>query len=298
MRLPDFLLIGASKSGTSTLYRYLQRHPQLYLSEPKEPEYFASEGDANFARGLDWYAALFAGAQPGQVAGEASGRYTHWPHYPLAAPRIAQTLPNAKLIYIMRHPVERAYSHYTQTIKYAQLFTQQHKVRETFEASLERDNVYVDASHYMMQIEQYTPFFPKDALLFLLFDDLKRAAAATLAQICRFLGVADTLDLVQDQPIHANDYQHHKKWYLRARTTAPLRAIPGAARAARLLPKGARDWLYKAVLARTPIGKRAEDLYIPKPMLPETRARLLERFREPNARLAEYLGRDLAHWSR
>lgn len=296
MRLPDFLLIGATKCGTTTLYQYLQRHPQIFMSTPKEPEFFASENDANFAKGIDWYASLYREAEPHQLCGEASTRYTHWPHLPHTASRIADLLPDVKLIYIMRHPVERAYSHYVQRIKNTQLLKRQFEVRETFEENIERDSLCLDASNYIQQIEQYTQYFPREAFLFLLFDDLKRDVTETLGKICQFIGVDNEIDLIQNDHIHANRTQYYMHWFLRARTTAPLRAIPGVARAAALLPQGVRDWVYEALLYPSRLRKRAEEAYIPKPMQPKTRVMLLDRFREPNAKLAEYLRRDLSHW--
>ena len=109
-RLPDFMLIGAMKSGTTTLHAYLSRHPGLFLCTPKEPGFFSR--DERYARGLDWYRELFTDAQPEQLCGEASTCYSRWPHFENAAPRIAADVPGAKLLYITRDPVERAYSHY------------------------------------------------------------------------------------------------------------------------------------------------------------------------------------------
>jgi len=189
MRLPNFIIIGASKAGTTTLYKYLCLHPQVYMCTPKEPEFFASENDKNYTKGIDWYASLFSKAELHQVCGEASGRYTHYPHFPEASERIAQILPRVKLIYIMRHPVERAYSHYAQHIKYNQNIKHQFEVKETFEENIARDSYVLDASNYMQQIEQYLKFYSKEQFLFLLMEDLIEQPADTLRQICSFIGV-------------------------------------------------------------------------------------------------------------
>jgi hypothetical protein len=302
MRLPDFLIIGASKSGTTTLYEYLCRHPQIYMSTPKEPEFFASVNDKNYAKGINWYASLFSQADPHQVCGEASGRYTNWPQFPQAAERVAQVLPHAKLIYIMRHPVDRAYSLYAQIVKYSQLRQPQSKVKKTFEQSIEPGSYslpgsyLLDSGDYMKQIEQYLRFFPRESFLFLLMEDLAQRPAETLSKVCNFIGVDDEINLIQDDSIAANQASHHAEWFVRSRITAPLKAIPGVASAANWLPQGARDRAYQ-ILKRLPYKQQIEKQYLPPPMLPETRQMLLERFHEPNQRLAEFLNRDLSHWS-
>ena len=109
-RLPDFLIIGAAKSATTTLYEYLTRQQAIFMSPEKEPCYFSH--DDVYAKGEDWYRSLFAGARDDQICGEASTTYSRWPQYPHAAERIARAIPQARFIYVMRHPVERIYSFY------------------------------------------------------------------------------------------------------------------------------------------------------------------------------------------
>ena len=109
-RNPDFLVIGAMKAGSTTLHTYLSRHPDLYLHERKEPGFFSRE--ERYARGIEWYRALFADARPDQLCAESSTCYTRWPHFADVAPRIRQHVPEVRFVYIMRDPVARAYSHY------------------------------------------------------------------------------------------------------------------------------------------------------------------------------------------
>lgn len=295
MRLPDFIIIGAAKSGTTTLYQYLCRHPQVYMSTPKEPEFFAR--DERYDRGMEWYASLFSKAQSHQVCGEASTIYTRWPQFPEAAPRISKALPTVKLIYIMRHPVERAYSHYVQRIKNAQNARRQLEVQGSFEQRIKKESFFLDSSDYMKQIEQYIQLFPKELFLFILMDDLIKNPADTIGKVCHFIGVDAGIDIVENQPIAANQATYHKEWFLRSRITAPLKKIPGLAGAAALLPQGVRDGAYQ-VLRQLPYRQQVEQKYLPQPMLPETRQMLLARFREPNQRLAEFLERDLSHWDK
>ena len=137
-RLPNFIVIGAMKSGTTSLFHYLQAHPQVFMSPLKEVEFFVEE--KNWRRGMDWYRAQFAGASPGALAiGEASTAYTKYPEYPGVPERIASSLPDARLIYILRDPIERIRSHY------------QHRVlsgaeREPLERAVLNDERYMNLS--------------------------------------------------------------------------------------------------------------------------------------------------------
>lgn len=305
MRLPNFLIIGSSKSGTTTLYKYLCSHPQIFMSNPKEPQFFAM--DERYEKGLEWYARLFEDASSSQVCGEASGRYTDFPKYPQAAARIAKHLPNVKLIYIMRHPVDRAYSHYVQTIKWNQKVATKPnlseyrttattaKITETFEENITHDSRYLDISNYMLQIEQYLQFFSRESFLFLLMEDLIDNPINILKQICHFIGIDEEINLVEDDPIVANKASDHAQWFIRSRITAPLKSIPGMTRIASLLPQTVRDTAYNT-LRLLPNRHQVEKDYLPQPMLPETRQMLLEKFREPNQKLESFLQRDLSHW--
>lgn len=294
MRLPDFLIVGAAKSGTTTLYEYLCRHSGIFMSTPKEPEFFAR--DENYARGIEWYSSLFESASPQQICGEASTIYTRSPQFPHTAARIARHIPHAKLIYIMRHPVDRAYSHYVQRIKTAQNKREQLEVRETFEDWIQRDATLIDSGKYLWQIERYLSFFPRESFLFLTLEDLVEKRSATLARVFRFLKVDATIDSIDRMPIAANQAQTHVDWFVRSRMTAPLKSIPGLARLASWLPQNARDAAYQ-LLKRLPYRSRIEQTYVPAPMLPETRRQLLEIYREPNRKLAEFLDQDLSRWN-
>lgn len=109
-KVPDYVIVGAMKCGTSTLAAQLGAQDGLFMTEPKEPNYFSD--DDVFARGPDWYAGLFAGAAPGDLTGEASTHYTKRPEHPLALDRLAAAVPAPRIIYLIRDPVQRAVSHY------------------------------------------------------------------------------------------------------------------------------------------------------------------------------------------
>ena len=109
-RGPDFVVIGAMKCMTSTLHEQLAAQAGIFMSTPKEPYYFSN--DEVYARGEDWYRGLFSDAKPGDLCGESSTHYTKLPSYPHTVARMHVAFPHLKLIYVMRHPIERLVSQY------------------------------------------------------------------------------------------------------------------------------------------------------------------------------------------
>lgn len=287
-RLPDFLIIGAAKSGTTTLWRYLQRHPAIHMLEPKEPEFFAKP--EVYARGLEWYKSLFAAAPEGKVCGEASTTYSRWPHFGDVPQRIHDAAPGIKLIYLLRHPVDRAYSHYKHRMRLD-------VPRMTFEEALEHDAMFIDTSLYMMQIERFMARFARASLHCVLVEDLRSDPAATLNGIQEFLGLEHD-DLAREGAVEANTAEEDAGAdFTRQRFGKAFRRVPGARPLSRLLSPRVRERLREA-LVRSPVGRRTAEGYKPSALLPETRERLIRRFEEPNRALADFLGRDLSGWNR
>ena len=116
MAMPNFLIIGAMKSGTTALYYYLEQHPQVYMSPVKEPNFFCSEenSDGDFATRLGAYQDLFRDVSGEKAIGEASHCYLYEPE---AAARIQEYITDAKLIAVLRDPVDRAYSHFLHMVR-------------------------------------------------------------------------------------------------------------------------------------------------------------------------------------
>lgn len=285
-RLPDFIIIGASKSGTTTLWQYLRQHPQVFLAEPKEPEFFSK--DDRHALGVDSYKALFAPATDDQRCGEASTTYTRWPHFGDVPARMAEVIPNARLIYIMRHPVDRTYSNYRHRMRLD-------VPRWTFEEALEADPMFIDTSMYMKQIEPYLACFPRESLLCLLLDDLKSDPGAVLQQVQAHIGV-EQIDLTSEGAIASNTIASAGDDFARQRLRKIKRLAPGYHKIKHLIPDRLKDGLLGA-LTNSPMGKRLKRGYQPSPLTPETRARLLHEFEGPNRELAAFLGRDLSMWN-
>jgi hypothetical protein len=294
-RIPDFIIIGAAKAGTTTLYRYLARHPNIFMSEPKEPTYFAR--DERFRRGEDWYLSLFQDAGSDQLCGEASTNYTNWPLYPDTVARMADLTPSAKLIYLMRNPVDRAYSHYIQLIQNIRTDDPEYKFDRSFEEHIASDDSVIQSSNYMLQINQYLARYGRDQMLFLLFEEFIADPQSSLAQVADFLGIDRGFDFLGMGEVKANLNRNKEFWLLRSRLTAPLKALPGGRFIADRLPQSARDQIF-SWLKHLPQRKRIEAEYIPPKMKAETRSKLLDHFKLPNKHLSEFLGRDLSIWGR
>lgn len=178
-RLPNFLVIGAMKSGTTSLFHYLQAHPQVSMSPLKEVDFFIEEG--NWSRGLDWYRRQFDDDPKAVAIGEASTSYTKYPEYEGVPERIEACLPEVRLIYVVRDPIERIRSHY------------QHRVlagseREPLEDAVVRDPSYLNCSRYALQLERYLERFRREQILVITSEELRASRAATVARVYDFIG--------------------------------------------------------------------------------------------------------------
>jgi hypothetical protein len=183
-RLPDFIVIGAMKCATTTLHEQLARQPGLSMSRPKEPNFFSD--DSQYARGLDWYASCFDGDDPSSLRGESSTHYTKRPTHPRTIERMARVLPRVKLIYVMRHPIDRLVSHYFHEVTVG-------RVAGSLEEAVRRHPELVDYGRYAMQITPYLEAYGPGAVLPVFFDRLVECPGDELARIGRFLGVPHPL---------------------------------------------------------------------------------------------------------
>ena len=180
-RLPTFLLIGAMKAGTTSLFHYLNAHPQIATPEYKAPEFFVAE--SNWHRGIDWYRRQFPPTGPDVLAiGEASNAYAKYPRHQGVPARIAAHLPDVRLVYVVRDPVARIRSHY-------QTRAAEGSEKEPFAAAVFSNSIYLDYSRYALQIEQYLEHFPREQLLVITSEDLRAAREPTMRRVYEFVGV-------------------------------------------------------------------------------------------------------------
>jgi hypothetical protein len=181
LTFPNFLIVGAMKGGTTSLYHYLRSHPQIFMPTVKELDFFVKE--LNWSRGLSWYRRHFQGLDSSVVAaGEASTNYTKYPRYQGVPARIASTFPTARLIYVIRHPIERMRSHYQHSVAVG-------LERKPIEEALLTEPSYLNCSKYGSQIQQYVEYFPLNQLLIVTSEALRDQREETMRRLYRFLNV-------------------------------------------------------------------------------------------------------------
>ena len=303
MSLPNFLIIGAAKAGTNALYHYLRQHPQIYMSPWKEPKFFAFETEADLgfraANGRDApvnasvildqaeYEELFDDARDGELArGEAS---THYLYVEKSPGRIKTLIPDARLIAVLRNPVDRAFSSYQHLVRDdlepldfgAALDAEPQRIAEHY-AYLYR---YTDMGFYSQQLDRYEKTFSENQLCVLLYDDLRSDPEGTCRQIFSFLGVDE--DFVPDMSGEYNrsGVPKNRVMHRLLNPSAPMKR-----RLWNVTPRLARERLLDA---QTKIVNRN----LQRQTMPEPeRDRLRGVFREEVGRLEARLDRDLSHW--
>jgi hypothetical protein len=280
MPLPTFIIGGAPKTGTTSLYRYLLEHPQVFLPrDAKEPHYFVESS----AMPLAEYEALFVDVGGARAVGEASTWYLR---DRVAPARVRALIPDARLIFVLRHPVERARSHYWHRVAQDSRFGAR-PFGEWIRAG-ERDVAcFVDHGLYADHLQRWLGHFPREQILAVLHEDLERDAPAVLRRICTHIGVDAAFEARTDRRHNVTAYPRSMGLYRGLlRFYLPMeRALEGTAlwRHTRRPRQFVRDLLY----AR---GRPAP------PVSPEDRAYLLALYRPQVAWLEEYLGRDLSAW--
>ena len=290
--LPNLIVIGAMKCGTSALHYYLGMHPEVQMSRPKELDFFITENDfdpapyagdsqsahllrnaANWSQGADWYAGHFSASFP--VRGESSISYT-FPWYRGTAERMTATVPDARLIFMVRHPIERIVSHYLQ-------FHSRDR-RPLSAAVADTGSPYLALSRYASILEPYLERFDRDRILIIRQEDLLAERPETMAEVFSFLGVASDFWSPKMESLRNRSEGKGRMYRLaervRTRSTALRRlASPVTARLERLLSASAKS--------------RA------RPSLDHAQAReVLAELEEDIARLERLTGWDLNTWRR
>ncbi len=185
--IPNLFIIGAMKSGTTSLHQYLSSHPRIFMSEPKEPGYFVEE--LTWSRGKDWYLSLFADAGDAAVVGESSTHYTKLPTYRGVPERIQRFSSDARFVYVMRDPVERAVSHYWHNVRSLEAEAER---RDPLTAVRE-DPVYQSYSDYVLQLQPYLDLFGAERVWTLTFESLIAAPAREVERLLNWLAVEPAL---------------------------------------------------------------------------------------------------------
>jgi hypothetical protein len=174
------VIVGAAKSGTTTLYRWLTAQPEVFHARPKEPHYFSGA----WRRGPDWYESIYADAPQGSVAGDASTSYTDPAQAVVAAERMAAVLPDARLIYVVRHPIERALSHYRHERRRART------ALSWAEVSADQHGRVVGSSFYHARLAPYIERYPAEQICVVRFEDLVATDGPGWTRVLTHLGLA------------------------------------------------------------------------------------------------------------
>jgi hypothetical protein len=292
--LPNLFVIGAAKSGTTTLHSVLSRHPQVFMTNPKATRFFAKQ--QYYERGLEWYLkTYFAGAEEYPLRGEATPSYLTSEK---TAARIRETIPGdeTRFIVIFRNPVDRAYSHYWYNRN-----TKRGGERISFERALQNEQdhttamggpdprhsrtlAYFHNGEYSRCLKEYLGFFEPRQFLFLLFEDIFRERfPGTVGRINEFLGIEDVAI-----PYVRENYSRKIAARPTVRFVRKHRSFVGWLKAA--LPGFAQIFLRQQYsrLKTKPVEY--------PPMRPETRRMLLEKYTPGIHELEQIIGRDLSHW--
>jgi len=309
-KLPNFFIVGAAKSGTTSLYEYLKLHPEVYMAPIKETHYFSTDIDntkfrPNYARSLnkdlskflesdmeegifhafvkDWneYVQLFKKVKDEKAIGEVTNSYLY---SDIAAKNIITKFPSAKVIMMLRNPVDRAFSHYLMDLRIGY-------ETDDFMTALKKDmarnpkgwgisNLYVEVGMYSEQVKRYLETFPESQRRIYFFDDFVKNPEATMKDLFRFLGVSEQTDIDFTK-------KYNPSFIPKNKIISKLNA-----------QKRMKDWL-KGVLPKSVKGKFKKTFYTDKDLpkiKPEERKFLQEVFRDDVMKLSQMLNRDLSEW--
>jgi hypothetical protein len=290
MALPNCLVIGAMRSGTSTLYQLLSQHPDVFMATPKEPNYFAFR-DMGTAKvegsgcvtDDDEYRSLFEPGARVPIRGEASHSYLYFSDRSASA--ISKTLPDVRLIAILRNPADRAFSHYAlhrrNGLEPAASFEEALEKEPTRIASGDLFGHYAARGHYASQLALFVERFGPESLRVYLYEDLDLDAPKLIHDVYSFLGVDTTFRPDVRSRSNPSGIPRSKVMHALLVKDNPVK---------RFVQPKLPPQLYR-------LGIRARDRNLMRPQMGhETRQRLLEEYRPGIEDLQRLLNRDLGHW--
>lgn len=295
MSRPDFFIVGAPKCGTTAMYSYLRQHPEIFMPFVKEPHFFGADLSSRYGRySRDQYLALFADALPSQRVGEASTWYLY---SKVAAREIREFAPGAQIIIMLRNPVDVMHAQHSQL-----LYNRQENIPDFAQAlaaeaertlgrrlppgPIRRENLlYREMAHFAEQVERYLAVFGRDRVHVVLFDDLRRDAAASYRATLRFLGVNEDFRPPLER---VNVNKRVRLGWLQRFIYAPPAPLRGAIPFIRRFAFAHR--LRSAILTLN--ATRA-----PRTQLPaELRGQLQAEFADEIEQLGRLISRDLSAW--
>lgn len=296
MTMPNFILIGAQKSGTTAIAHYLAQHPQVFMSPIKEPGFFDFEGEppgfkgpgdqelySSIVTNLGGYSKLFEHASDEVAIGEA----TTWYLYSQKAPgRIKHYIPNVKLIAVLRNPIDRAYSAYMHAVRDNResldfidaLKIEEKRISDNWEYLWH----YSKIGYYSEQLQRYFSEFDQEQLRFYLFEDLNENPESLLRSIFHFLDVDQEFMPAEFKHLNVSGKKRSRFIDRLLKDSSPVKQVMKP-----LMPTGLRRSLASKVRSLN-----LQKIECP----PEARVHLRNVFKEDILRVQEMIGRDLSHW--
>jgi hypothetical protein len=286
MTLPNFIVIGVAKAGTTSLYHYLDQHPQVFMCPEKGSNYFGYEDARNWtwkdegtppllrhfqARTFEEYQAFFAGVTDEIAVGEVSPQYFRCP---TAAQRIHDCIPHVKIVASLRNPADRAFSGFL-------MRTRRGEPVKGFYEELTPEASHVKESLYYRRLKRYYDLFPRDQIKIIIFEEFRKNPAKTIRDLFDFIGVDPSF--TPDTSI-----RHNPAGIPKVRLLNRLFFHPALIRTAKsLFPEGVQEML-KQIQQR--------NLKAPPKFPSDLRAKLLDVYREDIQKLETLLNRDLSIW--
>ena len=294
MTMPNFLIVGAQKAGTTSLHYYLKQHPQIYMSPRKEPHFFEGRHRDFYRPGrmmppvtnLADYQVLFEGVTDEKAIGEASASYLY---SPMAPSLIKRSIPDARLIAILRNPADRAYSNYLHCVRggresivdFAEaLRVEEERIKRNWGPLWH----YKQKGFYYAQVKRYLDTFGRDLFKVWLYEDLRTQPLDVLRDVLEFLEVDDTF--VPDMSIEHNTsaLPRNKTLYRATKKLAGRNPVLKLAILERCLPARPRQYVKHRIFVQPP------------PFPAEIREQLLDTYTEDILKIQGLIGRDLSPW--
>lgn len=286
---PNVFIVGAAKAGTTSLYAYLKQHPQVFMSPVKEPHFFSKvqpqKEQSHIVKSItneSKYLSLFRDAGGFKAIGEASPSYLWSTQAPY---RIREKVPNARIIVILRDPVDRAYSHYLMDVRGGyQKLPFYEAIRQDYDKAQKGwgvSHLYVELGLYHEQLRRYLGVFPPSQLLVLMFQDLRTDCGGLLLNVARFLNIdAKPIESIMIKKVHnpyASPRTESARWVLGSRCVRRMSAT--------VFPRVLRLWVRDRLLLKS----------VEKPLLdPRARAFLKDIYRPEIEKLEYLLGKELS----
>ncbi len=281
-RLPDFIIIGAAKCGTTSLHSYLQQHPQIYLCSQKETFFFINESVRfklkpwGAVTEFEDYLAFFEGAPINSIVGEIS---TNYYAYSESAKLIQNLIPQVKIIAILRDPADRAFSHYS-------MFVSAGHEKEDFSNFIEKDNRYVTKGFYYSELLPFFEVFEKEQIKVLLFDDLCKNPIGFMQDLFRYVGVDD--QFIPDMSKKSRQGGLPKNKTMSSLLTKPNRLRTSVVSILKLfIPLQLRHNIKSSIIQKNTYKAKLSS---------ESRKQLIEIYRSDILKLQDLIGRDLSAW--